>query len=96
VLEHSLAAHGERCNELLSHLLIEYKKAQDEGFRHHINSHKFNWYQPGAVPLTAKTLVTLMENYYTRRITDLEPQTHQNRRDEPPPSQTQHQQWQRR
>jgi hypothetical protein len=66
-LEHALAAHGERCDELLASLFKAYKRIADDEFKQFIHSHEFTWDQPGAV-LTARMLMTSVENHYQKRV----------------------------
>jgi hypothetical protein len=70
-LEHSLAAHGEHCDELMANLFKAYKKVNDDDFRQFIQIHAFNWgNQTGGGGLTAHTLMTSVDNHYAGRIID--------------------------
>jgi hypothetical protein len=64
-LEHALAAHGERCDELLASLFKAYKWIGDDDFKQFIHSHEFTWDQPGAI-LTAR--MTSVENHYQKCV----------------------------
>jgi hypothetical protein len=67
-LEHALAAHGERVDELMPNLFKAYKRVHDEEFLQFIRTHEFHWYaQTGGVALNAKTLMTSVDNHYATR-----------------------------
>jgi hypothetical protein len=67
-LEHSLAAHGERIDELMPNLFKAYKQVHDEEFLQFIRTHEFHWHATtGGVVVTTKTLMTSVDNHYATR-----------------------------
>jgi hypothetical protein len=62
---------GERVDELMPNLFKAYKRVLDDEFLQFIRTHEFHWNaQPGVggIPLTAKTLMTSVDNHYATQI----------------------------